>query len=122
MPEVADHTSWEHKIDDLPKPVKAGLIFLRLSVWQMLIAVLVLLVVFYIAKDMGWLPDERTKQIDAVIRYLEGNSVMLQQVVKSNEQIIKSNEQHAQSTEQIARYLCWQSPLSSLDKRIACTK
>lgn len=122
MAEAAEQTPWEQKIDDLPKPIKAGLIFLRLSVWQMLIAVLVLLVVFYIAKDMGWVPDRRTEQMDSVVRYLEGNSVMLQQVVKSNEQIIKSNEQHAQSTEQIARYLCWQSPLSAIDKRIACTK
>lgn len=122
MPDGMQPSTWEHKIDDLPKPIRAGLIFLRLSVWQMLITVLVLLVAFYIAKDMGWVPDRRTEQIESVIRYLEGNSVMLQQVIKANEQMIKSNEQHAQNTEQIARYLCWQSPLSSIDKRIACTK
>lgn len=122
MPDGLQPDTWEQKIDDLPKPIKAGLIFLRLSVWQMLIALLVMLVAFYISKDMGWVHDRRTEQIDSVIRYLEGNSLMLQQVVKTNEQIIKSNEHHSQNTEQIARYLCWQSPLSSIDKRIACTK
>ncbi len=110
-------------IDDLPAgSMKYISLFLRLNIWQMLVLVLLSMLVFFIAKDLGIIPDRKMVQLEIVTQYLEGNSVALQRLLKITEQHSSNTETIADSAKQISRYLCWMSKIPESEKHMLCTK
>lgn len=117
MPPEED-VNWSQELNKLPTVIRSVIIWFRL-VGQ--IGVILVLVGFYIAKDMGYVSDYAALKRDSIYREvneLKGTSIAISDIQKRT---LTAIEAHIKSTNRLASNLCYALRLSE-DERRRCTE
>lgn len=117
MPNAGDDVNWAEQLSTLPGPMRAAIVWIRLSG---MIAVIMILVGVLVGRDLGFFEDTATRDRRELLKLsADQQRILLQNQSVLNEQL-SIMKQHSLNTEAISRNLCMMIPGISQTERQQC--
>lgn len=117
MPQAGDEIDWKDQLSTLPTPIRAAIVWIRLSG---MIAVILALVGVMIGRDLGMFEDTASRDRRELLKL----GVDQQRLLSENQVILRQQleitQRHTANTEAISRNLCMMIPTLTERERRAC--
>lgn len=117
MPHAEEHVDWKQELQSLPAPIRGAILALRLLG---LIGVILILVSVNMARELGLLEDQATKDRRTILQSSVEQTRLLRESQTTLNRTLEVIEKHSSNTEQISRTQCMLIPNITDKERRAC--